>query len=130
MPRGGFGNATDFAGFRPTQTPTIHFESSTRTFFSSPNAVWAGKRLKRTDPIRGEPKPAATPWWFWSSMRARNDVVQDARAVTSIEQLVRAGLVRRIRPRRPPIGPARLVELDIAGGFQGSAEDDDFRFRV
>lgn len=35
-----------------------------RFFFESPNAVWAGQRLKRTGPIRGEPKQGRRPWWF------------------------------------------------------------------
>ena len=37
----------------------------------------------------------------WTSMRSRNDVVNDAKAVTSIESLVRACMVRRI-PSVPP----------------------------
>ena len=53
-------------------------------------------------------------------MRSRSDVEHDAKAVTSIEQLVRACMVRRI-----PSVPARLVERDVPGGLQGCVENEE-----
>ena len=121
MPCGGFGNATDFVGFHTTQTPTIHGESSTQTFFfRKPKRClgWQAVKTHRPHPRRTEAR--ATPLVVWSSMRSRSDVEHDAKAVTSIEQLVRACMVRRI-----PSVPARLVERDVPGGLQGCVENEE-----